>query len=456
MGKQVLVAQFVEKWSQILVAEDNNTEKDSLSIAVSMVHHTGSGGFATAIQHPSKRPVAMETKWSHSSSVGCPRRTGFWSWRKDLSYCDIESSGRLRRPLTRSNKSTTNATPQEHAAWTTTAYLFRQFNSRVTIKFNANSFGAATCHPFADLDLAGFGFLDELGHFDGERHCVVFNAVNSGTSAAALALRAVHSWDSDVSAISTPQFYTISPATEMLVPTDILFKTLLIIFDPRISNVVLQPSAQPSVNFAADGDFDLTELGFIIALGHVGDEYNRSEQRRYRRCARAASFSLLVSRRLREYQRHTRISLAGPGCWCPWIVVQDIARYLWRLPTPSLATLTYRCPIVLSHPVRNPMRTLRPSAQPSAKFGADGDLDLMELGFMHALGHLGHEFAEASGYQFNRNNDISFGSSMLHLELWYQGLESHAPRTLFPSVRINGEFTSCISSWILALCFPLD
>ncbi|KAF9021953.1 hypothetical protein BDZ89DRAFT_1137685 [Hymenopellis radicata] len=28
MGKQVLVAQFVEKWSQIWVAEDHNTEKD--------------------------------------------------------------------------------------------------------------------------------------------------------------------------------------------------------------------------------------------------------------------------------------------------------------------------------------------------------------------------------------------------------------------------------------------
>ncbi len=78
----------------------------------------------------------------------------------------------------------------------------------------------------------------------------------------------------------------------------------------------LRPSAQPAAKLAADADLDLTELGFMHAFGHVGDEYaavrydalfqlhaNFVRQRlntrsitvsswRYRRCARAASFSL--------------------------------------------------------------------------------------------------------------------------------------------------------------------
>ncbi|KAF9022557.1 hypothetical protein BDZ89DRAFT_1137291 [Hymenopellis radicata] len=332
--------------------------------------------------------------------------------KRYLSYCDIEIVGAASPPLTRSNKSTTNAT-----------HLFRQFNYRVTIKFNANSFSAATSYPFADLDLAGFGFLDEFGRFDGEvlRHCVVFNAVNSGTSAPTLALRAVHSWDSDVSAnINATVLYNLAPGLGCWCPriffqdlahylrcrSTPLFATPTLTFstaqDPRISNVVLQPSAQPSVNFAADGDFDLTELGFIIALGHVGDEYNRSEQRRYRCCARAASVSLLGSRRLRNI--NATLQLVSPDLDAGARDIQEISRYLWRLPTPSLATLTYGCTIVRpSHPFENPLRTLRPSAQPSAKFAADGDLDLMELGFMHALGRLGHEFAERLDIRFNRS-----------------------------------------------------
>ncbi|KAF9021210.1 hypothetical protein BDZ89DRAFT_248517 [Hymenopellis radicata] len=243
--------------AEVLPSQQRKYQTRSLG----QVHHTGSGGFATAIQHPSKRPVAMETKWSHSGSVGCPRRTGFWSRRKDLSYCDIESSGRLRRPLTHSNKSTTNATPQEHAAWTTIAciglagpafFSEKRFNSdRVTIKFNANSFSAATCHPFADLDLAGFGFLDELGHFDGEvlqRHCVVFNAVNSGTSTPALALRAVHSWDSDVSANINATVLYNHARTEMLLPTDILSRPCSlssVSFHPVVPYAHIKPSQSP-------------------------------------------------------------------------------------------------------------------------------------------------------------------------------------------------------------------
>ncbi|KAF8887490.1 hypothetical protein CPB85DRAFT_1335182 [Mucidula mucida] len=63
----------------------------------------------------------------------------------------------------------------------------------------------------------------------------------------------------------------------------------------------LRPSAQPAAKLAADADLDLTELGFIDAFGHVGDEYAATASGypsiavsiwRYRRCARAASFSL--------------------------------------------------------------------------------------------------------------------------------------------------------------------
>ncbi|KAF9003497.1 hypothetical protein BDZ89DRAFT_1049850 [Hymenopellis radicata] len=117
------------------------------------------------------------------------------------------------------------------------------------------------------------GFLTGLGRFDG----VNFSRDSNNTSAninATLLLNLAR--------------------TEMLVPTDSLSRpcSLSSVFfhpvvryahikpsqpaeDPRNSNVVLQPSAQPSVNFAADVDLDLTDPGFTDALGRVGDEFRK-------------------------------------------------------------------------------------------------------------------------------------------------------------------------------------
>ncbi|KAF8887494.1 hypothetical protein CPB85DRAFT_1335246 [Mucidula mucida] len=88
----------------------------------------------------------------------------------------------------------------------------------------------------------------------------------------------------------------------------------------------LRPSAQPAAKLAADADLDLTELGFMHAFGHVGDEYAaRLDTRsitvsswRYRRCARAAA-SHCDDKGCHRTRRHSQLD-TGPDstAWVPY------------------------------------------------------------------------------------------------------------------------------------------
>ncbi|KAF9002850.1 hypothetical protein BDZ89DRAFT_1050049, partial [Hymenopellis radicata] len=175
-------------------------------------------------------------------------------------------------------------------------------STTITIEFTANSFSPDNSSPLMAIwILLGPGLWtdwDALGRRTLQ--------VNSGAAAAALALQAFHCSDND---------------------------------NTSNCNINVPPTSR-RLNPLADGDLDLSELGFMDTLGHVGDRLGpvplirlmRSEHRRCCQFAHAPSFSLLGYHHIPEHPEPaipTRTYAHTPS---PWTLLDMVVTKLVLVP----------------------------------------------------------------------------------------------------------------------------
>ncbi|KAF9003503.1 hypothetical protein BDZ89DRAFT_1146045 [Hymenopellis radicata] len=238
-------------------------------------------------------------------------------------------------------------------------------------------------------------FPTGLGRFDGVNFSsIAFTALNSDASAP---LRAVHCWDNDVSAHVNATLLWNLACIEMLVPTDSLSRPCSLSsmsFHPVEFQRGLTTITQPSVNFAADVDLDLTDPGFTDTLGRVGDQFRKSLD-----IPSIALGSGLFAAALR---------LRTP---------RGLDKYVSRKP---YATLRLSSRLASTHIAGGRHRHKTPFTFLRYYYGvcylritvaADGDLDLTESGFMDAFGLLGDEFVLLPELALMADNDGSVRSA---------------------------------------------